>query len=71
MNKLSNKGAIEVKVIEDIGDFTNGEITEGVSLEDTHTVLNHYIDSVETDVDKSEIKKYIQSLYREAINQEL
>ena len=71
LNKLSNKGAIEVKVIEDIGDFTNGEITEGVSLEDTHTVLNHYIDSVETDVDKSEIKKYIQSLYREAINQEL
>jgi len=70
LNKLYTKGAYEVKIIEDIGDFSSGEIDDTIKLEDTHSVLNHYIESIETDVDKSKLKSYIQSLFTEATNLE-
>ena len=60
--------AIEVKIIEDIGDFSDGEVSDNISLEDTQTVLEHYIDSVQTDIDKGKLKNYIQSLFTEAVN---
>lgn len=60
--------AIEVKIIEDIGDFSSGEVSDNISLEDTQTVLEHYIDSVQTDIDKGKLKTYIQSLFTEAVN---
>ena len=71
LNKLYNKGAYEIKIIEDIGDFSTGELSEDIKLEDTQSVLNHYIESIETDIDTSKIKAYIQSLYTEALNSEL
>lgn len=71
LTKLYNKGAHEIKIIEDIGDFSNGELSEDIKLEDTQSVLNHYIESIETDVDISKIQSYIQSLYTEALNSEI
>jgi len=71
LTKLYNKGAYEIKIIEDIGDYSNGELSEDIKLEDTQSVLNHYIESIETDVDTSIIKSYIQSLYTEAVNLEM
>lgn len=71
LNKLYTKGAYEIKIIEDIGDFSNGEIADDIKLEDTQSVLNHYIESIETDVDTAKIKAYIQSLYTEAVNLEM
>ena len=71
LNKLYNKGAYEIKIIEDIGDFSNGELSDDIKLEDTHSVLNQYIESIESDIDTSKIKSYIQSLYTEALHSEL
>jgi DNA repair exonuclease SbcCD nuclease subunit len=71
LNKLYNKGAYEIKIIEDIGDFSTGELSDDIKLEDTQSVLNHYIESIETDVDTVKIKSYIQSLYAEALNLEM
>lgn len=71
LSKLYTKGAVEVKIIEDIGDFTNGEIDDSIQLEDTQSVLSHYIESIETDVDKVKLKHYMQSLYTEALNTEI
>jgi hypothetical protein len=68
---LYNKGAYEIKIIEDIGDFSTGELSDDIKLEDTQSVLNHYIESIETDVDTVKIKSYIQSLYAEALNLEM
>ena len=70
LNKLYTKGAHEVKIIEDIGDFSSGEISDNIHIEDTQSVLNHYIESIETDIDKSKLKHYIQSLFTEAVNSE-
>jgi DNA repair exonuclease SbcCD nuclease subunit len=71
LTKLYNKGAHEIKIIEDIGDFSSGELSDDIKLEDTQSVLNHYIESIETDIETSKIKSYVQSLYTEALNSEI
>lgn len=71
ITKLYNKGCHEIKIIEDMTEFQEGEINEEISLEDTVSVLTHYIDSIETDVDKEQIKTFMRTLYTEAINIEV
>jgi DNA repair exonuclease SbcCD nuclease subunit len=71
IQKLYNKGCHEIKIIEDMSEFQDGEIGEELNLEDTVSVLTHYIDSIETDVDKEQIKTYMRILYTEAINIEV
>lgn len=69
--KLYNKGCYEIKIVEDMSEFSDGEIGEEINLEDTVSVLSHYIDSVETDLDKEKVKTFMKALYTEAINIEV
>ena len=71
VGKLYNKGCHEIKIVEDLSEFEEGEVGEEINLEDTLSVLSHYIDSVETDVDKEQVKTFMKSLYTEAINIEV
>jgi DNA repair exonuclease SbcCD nuclease subunit len=71
MQRVYNKNPYEVKIIEDLSEFNEGVINEDINLEDTMSVLDQYIDSVETDVSKEHIKKYMKTLYTEAINTEV
>ena len=71
IQKLYNKGCHEIKIIEDMSEFQEGEIGEEINLEDTLSVLSHYVDSIETDVDKEQIKTYMRTLYTEAVNIEV
>lgn len=71
IQKLYNKGCYEIKIIEDMSEFQDGEIGEEINLEDTLSVLANYIDSVETDVDKEQIKTFMRTLYTEAVNVEV
>jgi DNA repair exonuclease SbcCD nuclease subunit len=71
MARLYNKNPYEVKIIEDFSEFTEGTVSDDINLEDTLDVLNDYIDSVETDLDKENVKKFMKSLYTEAINMEV
>ena len=71
IQKLYNKGCHEIKIIEDMSEFQDGEINEEINLEDTVSVLSNYIESIETDVDKEQIKTYMRTLYTEAINIEV
>lgn len=71
IQKLYNKGCHEIKIIEDMSEFNDGEIGEEINLEDTVSVLSNYVDSIETDVDKELIKTYMKSLYTEAVNIEV
>jgi putative N-acetylmannosamine-6-phosphate epimerase len=68
---LYNKGCHEIKIVEDLSEFEDGEVGEEINLEDTLSVLSNYIDSVETDVDKDQIKTYLRTLYTEAVNIEV
>ena len=54
-----------------MSEFNDGEINEEISLEDTLSVLSHYVDTVETDLDKEKIKTYMRGLYTEAVNIEV
>mgnify|MGYP003344188662 FL=1 len=71
IQKLYNKGCHEIKIIEDMSEFSDGEIGEEINLEDTLSVLANYIDSIETDVDKEQVKTYMRTLYTEAVNIEV
>jgi DNA repair exonuclease SbcCD nuclease subunit len=71
IQKLYNKGCYEIKIIEDLSEFDDGEIGEEINLEDTLSVLAHYIDSIETDVDKEQVKTFMRTLYTEAVNMEV
>ena len=71
ISKLYNKGCYEIKIIEDMSEFNDGELGEEINLEDTLNVLSNYIDSVQTDVDKEQVKTFMKSLYTEAVNIEV
>ena len=71
IQKLYTKGCYEVKIVEDMSEFSDGEIGEEIDLEDTMDVLSNYIDSIETSADKEKIKQFMKSLYVEAINVEV
>lgn len=71
IQKLYSKGCHDIKIVEDLSEFEDGEIGEEINLEDTLSVLSNYVDSVETDVDKEKIKTYMRTLYTEAVNVEV
>ncbi len=72
IQKLYNKGCHDIKIVEDMSEFNEGELEdESINLEDTLSVLGHYVDSIETDMDKEKIKTYMRSLYTEAVNVEV
>jgi DNA repair exonuclease SbcCD nuclease subunit len=71
INELYTKGAHDIKIIEDLADYDNGEVDETINLEDTMSVLSDYIDSIETDADKEHLKNYMRGLYTEAVNLEV
>lgn len=71
VKKLYTIGCHDIKIIEDFSEYSEGEIATDINLEDTLDVLNSYVESVETDEDKEQIKTYMKSLYTEAINLEV
>lgn len=71
LQQLYNKGCAEIKIIEDFSEYSEGEVSSDINLEDTMDLLNGYIDSVQTDTDKEKVKTYMKSLYTEAINTEV
>lgn len=68
MQLIYTKGCYEVKVVEDVSEFIEGDIGEDINLEDTMDVLDNYIDSIETSSDKEKVKQYLKGLYLEAVN---
>jgi DNA repair exonuclease SbcCD nuclease subunit len=69
--KLYNKGCHEVKIVENFSEYEEGAIDGDINLEDTMSVLDNYIDSIQTESDKERIKQYMKTLYTEAVNVEV
>jgi len=70
MNNVYQRGAHDIKIIEDFSEFENGEISTEINLEDTLSILSNYVDSVNTTENKEEIKTVLKELYLEAIHHE-
>lgn len=69
LNRLNECGAADVKTVEDslnLGSVTVDEMLE--ETKDTKDILHSYVDNVETNQDKTKIKKLIDELYLEAMN---
>jgi hypothetical protein len=56
-----------LKIAENFNEFIGENVQdEEVLLEDTNTLLNSYIDAVDTDLDKDRIKNQMSTLMQEA-----
>ena len=71
ITRVYTKNPLEVKIVENFSEFSEGQVDESINLEDTLSVLSNYIDSVETEVDKDKVKSFMKLLYTEALNKEV
>ena len=65
MEKIYQSGAHDVKIVEVLVDSENDEDIN-VDVKDTLTLLNEYIDDIDVSVDRTELKRLMQSLYIES-----
>ena len=71
IERLYKVNPLELKIIEDLSEFEADAMgDQEVDLEDTVTLLSHYVDSLETEADKDRIKMLMKMLYVEAQNYE-
>ena len=66
-DRIQNKNIHELKSAENFEEFIGERVgDEGVSIEDTTTLLDSYVDNVDTDLDKNRIKIEMRNLLTEA-----
>jgi DNA repair exonuclease SbcCD nuclease subunit len=71
MDAIYSVEPADVKIVEDFSDPTEGLDDDMVNqAEDTLTILNKYIDTVESHLDNSKLKNIMRELYVEAVNSE-
>ena len=69
---VQNASPAELKIAETFDEFTGENVDgENISVEDTTTLLDSYVDAVDTDLDKDKIKSLMRNLYVEASNLEI
>ena len=68
IHKVQEATPAELKIVEDFSEFEDNALYEDENLEaeDTLTILNTYIDDVETTVNKDKVKKVMREIYMEA-----
>ena len=72
IDRLQNVETYELKIAENFEEFVGSSVDDDkVSLEDTKDLLDTYVDAVETDLDKDNIKMKLRELYTEAQNIEV
>ena len=65
VDRLYNVGAHDVKIVETLVDADTVDDVE-LNTKDTLTLLSEYIDEIDLQVSKSDLKKLMQSLYIES-----
>lgn len=67
IDRINNYNILELKIAENFNEFIGDAVDdESVSVDDTPTLLNSYIDAVDTDLDKDRIKVEMSNLMTEA-----
>lgn len=71
IDRIQRQDPFELKIVESMEEFAGSAIDdESISLVDTPSLLNSYVDAIETDLDKERIKTLLHSLFIEAQNSE-
>lgn len=67
IDRIQSRKIHELKIAESFAEFSGEAVNDdGVSLEDTTSLLDTYIDGVDTDLDKNRIKVQVHALMLEA-----
>jgi hypothetical protein len=67
VDRIQSRKIHELKIQENFSEFIGSAVDdEKISLEDTSTLLNSYVDNVETELDKDRIKQQMHQLMLEA-----
>ena len=69
LNKLSDSGAADVKAIDDSLNLESAGVDEILDeTQDTKDILHNYIETIETKINRDQIKKLVDELYIEAMS---
>jgi len=72
IDRIADINTHELKIVENFQEFLGENVkTDIESVENTTELMSTYVDSVLTDLDKDKIKVLMNSLYNEAINEEI
>lgn len=67
IDRIQNEDVHELKIQENFSEFIGENVVdENISLEDTATLLDTYVEAVDTELDKKKIKSQMRELMREA-----
>ena len=63
----------EVKIVEDFSDLDASNVSDDIAenTQDTTTLLEKYVDELDTEIDKPRLKNTLKSLYLEACDLEI
>ena len=56
-----------MKILETFVDFSSANVSDEINVEDTTSILNGYVDTISTSIEKNKLKLYLNSLHAEAI----
>lgn len=68
LDRVYNCGAHDIKILEDLAEMTADELDDSIDIEDTQSILHHYIKSADVSVDREKLSSYMKQLYVEAVN---
>jgi len=72
IDRIQDVDIIELKIAETFDEFTGENVADSaISVEDTQSLLNTYVDNVDTDLNKERLKGFMNELYIEASNMEI
>lgn len=71
IESIKKLNPFELKIAENFDEYSGDNVeSSDMMVEDTETLLSHYVELVETDLDKNKLKTIMSSLYVEALNYE-
>jgi len=69
IDQISAQDPFDLKIVENFSEYNSDNVdVDEVNISDTGTLLNTYVDAVETELNKERIKSKLQELYVEAQN---
>jgi DNA repair exonuclease SbcCD nuclease subunit len=72
IDSISDLDIHELKIVENFQEFLGAKVATTLEdVENTQELMDNYIDSVNTNLDKGKLKTLMNSLYNEAIDQEI
>lgn len=68
MERIYQIPLADLKIVEDLSDYSaDGVDDEDLQIEDTKSLLESYIDSINTELDKTKLKHMMKRLYKESL----